>query len=289
VPGRYVTLDGRRTYFPPFANERFGQPPFWSCTFTSLLNGANVAFLGAKPHEPDEIRGLANASLDAELLSGSRTSHMVTAMRRRYGKNIAVDNVGDAEARRRLAHGYVLVAGLTAPKLPDHYRRWCPGLQSGHRVALLGWQTREGTVGPRILDPMARVDSTYVGEWIPWSAFTPAWWSAEQVWFFEGQYVPAPNPAVPALKTGIVRVFAPPRHFEVAAGTIVRAYAAGKPGVVARRVRFDRHSGAMFDALVAMPVKPGGPIRDFLRVTNGAFAGRFIRAHAPGITADTRP
>ena len=45
-------IGARETYFPPFVNERFDGPPYWACTFTALLNGANVGFLGNREAEP---------------------------------------------------------------------------------------------------------------------------------------------------------------------------------------------------------------------------------------------
>ena len=51
-------IGARETYFPPFVNERFDGPPYWACTFTALLNGANVGFLGNKPPTHDEVRKL---------------------------------------------------------------------------------------------------------------------------------------------------------------------------------------------------------------------------------------
>jgi hypothetical protein len=300
VAGSYVIFGNRRTYMPPFVNERHGTPPFWSCTFASLLNGANVGFLGTKPAVFDEVLALAKASLDDDLTNGAQTTHMVTAMRRLYGKRIVMEDVSSDEAKRRLQNGYALVAGVTAPKLPNHYRRWAPSLQKGHRIVLLGWRVRNGVGETQVLDPIARADEKYLGEPIPWDAVTAAWWKSQQVWFFEGQFVPAARaPAAvagdahpsPAASTGprVIRRFAPARHFSVDAGTLVRAYSMNHPGVVAKQLRFNKASGAAFDALVAMPARRGGEDRHFLRVFNGAFADLCIRSRAPGITADTRP
>ena len=67
MEGQFLEIDGRQTYFPPFVNEVFGQRPYWACTFASLLNGANVGWLGQKPATVDEIRALATASGDPDL------------------------------------------------------------------------------------------------------------------------------------------------------------------------------------------------------------------------------
>ena len=60
-------IGSRETYFPPFINERFDGPPYWACTFTALLNGANVGFLGNREASHAEVRKLARASGDADL------------------------------------------------------------------------------------------------------------------------------------------------------------------------------------------------------------------------------
>ena len=54
--GRYEQIGDRLTFVPPFVNERFDGPPFWACTFTALLNGANVGWLGQKPATHAEER-----------------------------------------------------------------------------------------------------------------------------------------------------------------------------------------------------------------------------------------
>ena len=102
-------IGARETYFPPFVNERFDGPPYWACTFTALLNGANVGFLGNREPSHAEVRKLARASGDADLNGGSKSSEMLTAMRVRYRKT-NVSRGAPSEARSRatllgLGHG----------------------------------------------------------------------------------------------------------------------------------------------------------------------------------------
>jgi hypothetical protein len=246
---------------------------------------------------------------------------MIEAIRNRYHRNVGLDNVSSAEAQRRLASGWALVAGVTYAELPARYRRWSPRFKLGHRVTVVGFSGGR----TRLLDPLANKGAAYGGEWIAWSDFIEAWWSDEQLWFREGAFVekghgtdhatkpakPATPPARPSVPTDvahgagpavtpavaptavtatrILRRFQPARHFRVAAGTTVVAFAAGNPPVVARRLTFSHASGAMFDALVTFDpnvVAPGDPGRTFLRITKGAFAGRYIETGARGIAAD---
>ncbi|MBA2381506.1 MAG: hypothetical protein H0V73_05275 [Chloroflexi bacterium] len=267
--GQYLEIGGRKTYFPPFVNERFGGRPYWACTFASLLNGVNVAWRGQKPATADEIRALARASGDVDLRGGSRSSHMITAMRVRYGQRMAIERLTPERAKKRLASGWAMVAGVTYAALPDTHRRWSPHFKAGHRVVVLGWD--DGRM--RILDPMADRDHSYGGQWIQWSEFEPAWWSGEQLWFREGMGLPGP-----AVKT--LRIFAPPRHFKVAGGTTVSARSASDPRNVVRATRILRDSGAAFDAVMEAGTKR------YVRVANGLFAGLLIDPGAPGITAD---
>ena len=307
MAGQLVPIGGRVTYLPPFVNERFDGPPFWACTYASLLNGANVAWLGQKPATHTEVAALAGASGDRDTRHGSRARHMIRAIRVRYGQKIALDNVSAAEAQRRLASGWALVAGVTYGELPTRYRRWSPRFKLGHRVTIVGFSNGR----TRLLDPLANRDSTYGGEWIAWSDFARGWWSDEQLWFKEGAFAgpgnghPAeevdpktgqPQKSVPgvdiAASPRILRRFAPVRHFRVAATSTVVAYAPGNPPVVARRLRFPHASGALFDAVVTFDpaVKTfGDPGRAFLHITKGAFAGRYIEVGAQGIAADISP
>jgi hypothetical protein len=279
MPGQYLDIGGRRTYVPPFVHERFDGPPYWACTFASLLNGANVAWLGQKPATADEIRALARASGDLDLKGGSRSSHMVKAMRKRYGRNVEIERLPAARAKERLATGWAMVAAVTYGAMPETHRRWSPHFRGGHRVTVLGWD--DGRM--RLLDPMADRDETYAGQWIQWSEFEPAWWSGEQLWFREGMAL-----AGPVVHT--VRTFEPARHWTVRGGTTVSARSADDPRAVAKRALIRNDSGASFDALVeATPRAPGAVATGrYIRVANGMFAGMLIDVAAPGIAADTR-
>ena len=188
MQGRYQEIGGRRTYIPPFVNERFDGPPYWACTFTSLLNGANVGWLGEKPATQREVRALARASGDVDLRGGSRSSHMVRAIGVRYGKDVRIEHRTPEQAVDRLKSGWAMVAAVTYGGLPKHHRRWSPRFTGGHRVVVLGWQNNH----TRLLDPMANKGLDYAGEWIRWSDFEPAWWAGEQLWFHEGMYQPRP-------------------------------------------------------------------------------------------------
>jgi hypothetical protein len=316
MAGQYVPIGGRLTYLPPFVNERFDGPPYWACTYAALLNGANVAWLGRKPATHTEVAALAGASGDTDTRGGSRSRHMIRAVRVRYRRDVGLDNVGSDEAQRRLAAGWALVAGVTYGELPARYRRWSPRFKLGHRVTVVGFSSGR----TRLLDPLANEGTAYAGEWIAWSDFVQAWWSDEQLWFREGAYLdqdsaagparaprakppvaPGGQPAIgPAIAAGvapppvarILRRYEPARHFRVAAGTTVVAFVAGNPPTVARRLTFSHASGAMFDALVTFDpnvMAPGDPGRTFLRITKGAFVRRYIEAGARGIVADLEP
>lgn len=295
--GHYEQIGSRLTYVPPFVNERFDGPPFWACTYTALLNGANVGWLGQKPATHAEVAALAGASGDPDTRGGSRSSHMVQAMRVRYRTAVKIERVGTDEAQRRLASGYALVAGVTYGELPTRHRRWSPRFKLGHRVTLIGWSAGR----TRILDPMAAEDPSYGGEWITWADFAKAWWSAEQLWFQEGQFLGADQKtaatlnapaqaAAPAVKPRVLRRFEPARNFRVAANTIVTAYLPGQPPIATRPMRFPHASGAKFDAIVAFDPAAtlDDPTKSFLQVTNGAFAGRFVPLATAGLSADIR-
>jgi hypothetical protein len=300
MAGQFLQIGDRMTFVPPFVNERFDGPPFWACTYTALLNGANVGWLGQKPATHAEVAALAGASGDSDTRGGSRSSHMLKAIAVRYKTNVALERVSAQEAQRRLASGWALVAGVTFGELPTRYRRWSPGFKMGHRVTLIGWSAGR----TRLLDPLAAMGPDYAGEWIAWSDFAKAWWSAEQLWFQEGQFlngaekpVPPPGsttaagtkPAKP-VAVRVLRRFDRPRHFRVAAKTTVVAFAPGRPPKVARRMLFPHASGANFDAIVAFDPAATleDPTRVFLQVTNGAFAGRYIPLATAGISADIR-
>ena len=289
--GRYEQIGDRLTFVPPFVNERFDGPPYWACTYTALLNGANVGWLGQKPATHAEVAALAGASGDSDTRGGSRSSHMVRAMKVRYKTSVAIERCSEREVQRRLANGGALVAGVTYGELPARHRRWSPKFKLGHRVTLIGWSAGR----TRLLDPLAAMGPSYAGEWIAWSDFARAWWPAEQLWFQEGQYlksVKVPRSAAAAATAAatvrVIRRFDPPRHFRVAARTTVVAFSPGQPPKVARRLLFPHASGANFDAIVAFDPSTTleDPTRTYLQVTNGAFAGRYIPLATAGIAAD---
>ncbi len=291
--GRYEQIGDRLTFVPPFVNERFDGPPFWACTFTALLNGANVGWLGQKPATHAEVAALAGASGDSDTRGGSRSSHMVRAMKVRYKTSVAIERCNEREVQRRLANGGALVAGVTYGELPARHRRWSPRFKLGHRVTLIGWSAGR----TRLLDPLAAMGPAYAGEWIAWSDFARAWWPAEQLWFQEGQYLGAARKpaaaaaaATAAATVRVIRQFDRPRHFRVAANTTVVAFSPAQPPKVARRLLFPHASGANFDAIVAFDPAATleDPTRTFLQVTNGAFAGRYIPLATAGISADIR-
>ena len=306
---RWQMIGSRRTFVPPFVNERFDGPPFWACTFTALLNGANVAALGRLPATHAEVAKLAGASGDKNLRGGSQSSHMIAAMRRRYGvTNKRIEAVGPKEARRRLGSGWALVAGVTYGELPARHRVWSPRFKLGHRVTLVGLSGMR----TKILDPMASKGADYDGDWIEWDDFANAWWQSEQLWFQEGEWVKGfraetTAPAGPAAATQaavteaaaapaevdvaarVLRRFDTPRHFRVDTGTTLAAFkpASPKPAKV-RQITFDHVSGALFDAVVTFDekatIEAGKAL--FLRVTNGAFAGRYVPWPTAGLTAE---
>jgi len=90
--GHFEQIGNRRTFVPPFVNERFDGPPFWACTFTALLNGANVGWLGQKPATHAEVAALAGASGDSDTHTGSRSKHMTEALKRRYKVRLRLEH-----------------------------------------------------------------------------------------------------------------------------------------------------------------------------------------------------
>ena len=300
MAGSWQIIGSRRTFVPPFVNERFDGPPFWACTYTALLNGANVGWLGALPATHAEVAKLAGASGDEDLRRGSRASHMIAALKRRYKVDMRIESVGPKEARRRLASGYALVAGVTYGELPMRYRQWSPRFKLGHRVTLIGLSGMR----TKILDPLAPKSADYDGDWIEWDVFANAWWRDEQLWFREGQFVkgfrPAADPAVtqgpappPAravpIEPRVLRQFDQPRHFRVERGATIVAFRPDNPKPLkVRQITFSHVSGALFDAVVAF--EPAATIEAgqslFLRITNGAFAGRYVPFPTAGLTAE---
>jgi len=279
MQGQYLDVGGRQTYFPPFVHERFGKTPYWACTWASLLNGVNVAYLGRQEASSAEILRLANASGDDDLSSGSRSRHMVTAMRRVYGQTVTIQALPPEKAIERLKTGWALVAGISYARLPEVNKVWSKTFDKGHRVVVLGWSSGR----TRLLDPMVGKDRSYAGQWLDWTGFLRAWWSDEQLWFKEGMYLPGPA-------VRIVSTFKPPRRWEVAAGSLVSAYAPDEPGKVVRTGRIGHDSGAHFDQVVEVtPRESGARPRTFVRVVDGWFEGLLIDPRGEGIRADLDP
>jgi len=296
MAGRWVWMSGHRIYLPPFANQRFTAPRFWACTFTSMINGAQVGFLGKIDRDRRRagqsiahvVKALAHESPDPELLDGSSTADMVAAMAARYGRTVTATGVSPDLGRRRLIHGKVLVAGVTYGELPKKHRRWSPNFKDGHRVICVGW--RDGANDPndgdtRILDPLVPRGLDYAGEWIPWSAVTAAYWSGEQVWVEPGGFLPRATVTVE-------REFSPARTFRIARGATIRAFMPQAAGIAKERT-FDAARTGRFDALVRIGQPPDAesdrPKGQFLRVIEGPFAGMFLRPGNPGLSAATDP
>lgn len=271
----YVDIGGRSTFQPPFVNERFTRPdpevpdalegpPYWACSYATGVNAANVAKFGTIPATHAEVIALAKASGDTTLTGGSKTSELQTALLARYRLTAHRQNVSDAEARRRLANGWVLVAGCYYGKLPDHFRRWSPNFTGGHRVALFGWASGK----TRLLDPMASYGTTYGGELIAWTDFTPSFWSDEQLWILEGE-----------LMQTVVTVHAvldPPRRFRVKAGTTLHGYSTTQ---LRKTVAFSADSAADFDRYITIDQAPDSkftPHGEFIRPTAGGLAGLYV-------------
>src|SRR4029453_2549290 len=123
MAGQWKTIGSHRTFVPPFVNERFDGPPFWACTYTALLNGANVGYLGRLPATHAEVAKFAGASGDKALRRGSRSSHMISALRNRYKiRNVEIESVGPKEARRCLGAGHALDDGATYRGCSPRYR-----------------------------------------------------------------------------------------------------------------------------------------------------------------------
>ena len=277
MQGQYRLIAERPTYFPPFINEVFGERPYWSCTFASLLNGANVAWRGEKPATVDEIKALARASGDVDLKGGSQSRHMVTAIKVRYGEDVAIQHLPAARVATRLAHGWAMVAAVTYGALPKAHRRWSPGFKAGHRVVLIGWDNGR----TKILDPMATRDSSYTGDWIQWSDFERAWWSGEQLWFREGMFLPQ-RTYLPAVALDA------PRRWTAAAGTTLDLMSPKRAGVVVRRIKLDSAGSAEFNAVIGVlpPGRTSGHGRPLIRISSGPFARLLIDPSDEGINAD---
>lgn len=272
----WATIGDRRTYVPPFVNERIGSGPYWACSWAAALTGANIAALGTIPATHDELLALAGVSGDSVLADGSRTSHIAAALQARY--NLVVDRsiVSDAEARRRLSTGWGCIVGVTYPLLTTHLRRWSPGFMGGHRGVIFGWD--DGRT--RWDDPLAPYGTDYAGEWVDWADLRPALWADEPIWVLEGELMQT--------IVTVVTEFDPPRRFGIRAGQTVRGYRANGTYVAKT---FSGATGASFDRHVEIAQAPDPKLQphgEYLRVVDGALAGLYVPLAS--VTADvTRP
>jgi len=264
-------IGARETYFPPFINERFDGPPYWACTFTALLNGANVGFLGNREASHAEVRKLALASGDADLNGGSSSSHMLTAMRVRYSKRMHLEALPPRRVHERLSSGWAMVGAVTYGALPTHWRRHSPRFKKGHRITLVGWDGK----ATWILDPMARAGPNYEGEPIPWSKFEPAWWAGEQLWFAEGMFRKSPRVKV------LDKV--PEGTWRLPDGARLTARLGTNPRVIMRKVVLAEPKSGRFDAIVEVIPKNGPSMGEFIRVSSGGLAGMLIPFRTPKI------
>jgi hypothetical protein len=269
--GQRKLVGARKTYFPPFVNERFDGPPWWACTFTALLNGVNVGYLGSKPATHREVRALATASGDVKLRGGSNSSEMIRALRVRYGQRVRLEQLTPKRAQERLASGWALVAAVTYGRLPTHHRRWSKRFKGGHRITLVGWDGRK----TRILDPLATEGSDYTGEPIAWSELEPAWWSSEQLWIAEGMFRKGPSVRV------LERV--PNGTWRIPGGSTLVVRMGTKPQVVLRNVGLSEPASGRFDSLVELVSASGGTSVPYLRCSSGSLKGMLVPATTRGI------
>jgi hypothetical protein len=298
MPGRYIRIGTRWTYFPPFVNERLkgnhtdakghslDGPPFWSCTFTALMYGINFAFLGHKPARAshDEIVALALASGDNDLRGGATTKLMQAALKARFGKTKDQAALGPKTVKQRLAGGEMLVAGVRSAGLNDHFRRFIGNSGALHRVAFVGFRVVDGVEQTRILDPMAIPSKSgfpdptaYAGEWFPMNQYVKAAFSDEQLWFQPGEFLDL------APRT-VVRSFPAPRDVTMHAGARIVGRDRRRPErkVLDRTLVNEEH--ARFDRIVAATVNDA--LVEYLRIVGGPFDSLFVRRSNPGLTAD---
>jgi hypothetical protein len=259
-----IKVGSRETYFPPFVNELFDGPPYWACTFTALLNGANVGFLGNRDASHAEVRRLARASGDDDLSGGSRSSDMIRAMRVHYGKRVHLEALPPRRVQERLASGWALVGAVTYGAIPKPWNRHSPRFKKGHRVTLVGWDGKSSY----ILDPMARKGRGWTGEKIPWSVFQDAWWGGEQLWFAEGQFRKPPKVTV------LERV--PAGQWRIPSGKRLVLRSARNPRVIVRKFITAESKSGNFDAFVEITPKSGPSYGRFIRLSGGALDGMYI-------------
>jgi hypothetical protein len=264
MSGKRIKIGARDTYVPPVVIERFDGPPFWACTFTALLNGANVGFLGNREASHAEVRRLARASGDADLRGGSRSSHMITAMRVRYGKRMFMEALPPRRVHERLSSGWAMVGAVTYGALPKTFRRHSPNFKKGHRITLIGWD--HGSTW--ILDPMARKGSGYTGEPIKWSQFEDAWWSGEQLWFAEGMFRKPPRVKV---RENVTR-----GRWSLPSGSRFVLRSGRNPRIIVRKFVTAETKSGRFDQRVDVILKDGSSMGEFIRVSGGNLDGMLI-------------
>jgi len=297
MPGQYLLIGTRWTYFPPFFNERLrgghtdgkghGLDGNWSCTFTALMYGINFAYLGNPPARAsqDEIVAIALDSGDDDLLHGGTTKLMQAALAKRFGKTKTQEAAGPKTVKQRLAGGEMLVAGIRTSDLSDHYRRFIGNSGALHRAAFVGFrEAPNGVAQTRILDPMAIPSSKhfkdptkYAGEWFPMDDYVKAAFSDEQLWFQPGEFLdPVPRT--------VVRSFPAPRRVTFHAGGTIVGRDRRRPERKVIQMTLDQEEHATFDRIVSVNLK--GVDVDFLRIVGGPFDSLFVRLSNPGLTAD---
>jgi hypothetical protein len=297
MPGQYLLIGTRWTYFPPFFNERLrggrtdgkghSLDGNWSCTFTALMYGINFAYLGNPPARAsqDEIVALALDSGDDDLLHGGTTKLMQAALTKRFGKTKSQIASGPKTVKERLAGGEMLVAGIRTTDLSDHFRRFIGNSGALHRAAFVGFrESANGVAQTRILDPMAIPSSKhfkdptkYAGEWFPMDDYVKAAFSDEQLWFQPGEFLdPVPRT--------VVRSFPVPRKVTFHPGATIVGRDRRRPERKVIQMTLDEEKHATFDRIVAVSLK--GVDVEYLRIVGGPFDSLFVRRSNPGLTAD---
>jgi hypothetical protein len=300
MPGQYILIGNRWTYFPAFFNERLtghftdpkgnnlSGPNFWSCTFTALLYGINFAFLGQHPARSTqaEIVALALESGDETLRNGSSTSQMQAALTKRYKHSKGQEKRGQEGIRAGLKNGEMLIGGLDSDDLSDHFRRFIGDSGALHRAAFVGYRKSGKIEQTRILDPMAVPSKThfptpedrkkYAGEWFPLDDLFAAVWGFEQIWFQPGEYLEA-------RKLVVVRRFNPALPVPIRKGATIVSFDPRFPPRKVIQRRFPEGSGTRAEAIVSFT--SGGKTTEYFRVPDGGgvFGGLLLMRVDPGL------